>query len=166
MSVERLFLLDPYNNKHKEMILSFEKENSLTDKPSITIDKIINSIDKETYYNNKKENNEINEILFMEKENSITDCCYINGEKDIKTCKIIPLNINNKNKKRRLLLLAANYALNTLGLEEVFIDVKEEDNNNINYLTQNGFENLGADNGKIIFLKEREEKENTQRMIS
>ena len=50
-------------------------------------------------------------------------------------------------------------------MEEVFIDVEVNDYNMINYLELKGFENLGEENGIILFLKEREEKENSQRMI-
>jgi len=158
--MERFFLLDPYNEKQIDMLLSFEKDNSLD---------IVNSINKftskEEYLNNKKESNEIEEILFTEKEGKITDCCFIQGEKDRKICKIIPYEIMNKSKKRKLPLLASEYLLNTLDMEEVFIDVLPEDIGMQNYLLEKGFLSLGDNNGKLIYLKDREEKENSQRMI-
>ena len=73
--------------------------------------------------------------------------------------------MNNKSKRRYLPELAANYALDTLGMEEVFVNVSEDDNNMINYLELKGFENLGEVEGNILLLKEKEEKENSQRMI-
>ena len=164
MNIERLFLLDPYNDTHLEKITSFEEENNMTDKPSDYIKKVRETISKEEYYNPNK--NELDEIIFTEKTNKITDCCYIHGVKDIKQCRITPLNINNKNKRRHLPDLAATYALDTLGMEEVFVNVDENDNNMITYLELKGFENLGEDKGNIILLKEKEEKENSQRMIS
>lgn len=155
MSKEKLFLLDPYNDNHLKKLVLFEEENNIIDKPSENIKKI-----KETI-----SSNEIDELLFTEKENRINDCVHIHAEKDIKTCRITPLKLTNKNKRRYLPELATTYALNTLGMEEVFIDVEVNDYNMINYLELKGFENLGEENGIILFLKEREEKENSQRMI-
>ena len=163
MNIERLFLLDPYNDAHLDKIIVFENENNITDKPSLYIKKIRESISKEDYYDPNK--NELEEIIFTEKNNKITDCCYIQGEKDIKQCKITPLNINDKNKIRHLVENATNYALDTLGMEEVFIKADYNDNSMINYLELKGFENLGEIEGSILLLKEKEEKENSQRMI-
>ena len=163
MNTERLFLLDPYNDSHLEKITIFEEENKCPDKPSDYIKNIRETISQFDYYDTNK--NELEEIIFTEKSGKITDCCYIQGEKDIKKCKVIPLNINDKNRKRHLAELAANYALDTLGMEEVFISTSEDNNNMINYLELKGFENLGEVNGNILLLKEKEEKENSQRMI-
>lgn len=163
MNIERLFLLDPYNDAHLDKIIVFENENNIIDKPSLYIKKIRESISKEDYYDPNK--NELEEIIFTEKNNKITDCCYIQGEKDIKQCKITPLNINDKNKRRHLVENTTNYALDTLGMEEVFIKADYNDNSMINYLELKGFENLGEIEGSILLLKEKEEKENSQRMI-
>jgi len=163
LNIERLFLLDPYNDAHLDKIIVFENENNIIDKPSLYIKKIRESISKEDYYDPNK--NELEEIIFTEKNNKITDCCYIQGEKDIKQCKITPLNINDKNKRRHLVENATNYALDTLGMEEVFIKADYNDNSMINYLELKGFENLGEIEGSILLLKEKEEKENSQRMI-
>ena len=158
--MERFFLLDPYNDKQLEMLSIFEKENNLS-----IIDSIDKSISKEEYLNKKKEKNEIEEILFTEKDGKIIDCCFIQGEKDRKVCKIMCYDIMNKSRKRKLPLLASEYLLNTLDMEEVFIDVLPEDTTMQNYLTEKGFVSLGDNNGKLIYLKDREEKENSQRMI-
>jgi len=163
LTSERLFLLDPYNDSHLEQITTFEKENNCIDKPSDYIKKIRETISAQEYYDSDK--NEFDEIIFTEKFGRITDCCYIQGERDIKKCKVIPLNINDKNRRRHLVELAANYALDTLGMEEVFVSASEDNNNMINYLELKGFENLGEVNGSILLLKEKEEKENSQRMI-
>lgn len=166
MNIERLFLLDPYNDKHLEKIILFEEENNMLDKPSNYIKRIKETTSKEEYIENNKNKNEIDEIIFTEKDNKMTDCCHIHGEKDIKTCRITPLNILNKNKRRHLPELAADYALSTLGMEEVFIFVEEGNHGMVNYFELKGFERLGEEDGSILFLKEKEEKENSQRMIS
>lgn len=164
MNTERLFLLDPYNDSHLEKITVFENENNCSDKPSDYIKKIRETKSQFDYFDTNK--NELEEIIFTEKSGKITDCCYIQGERDIKQCKVIPLNINDKNRKRHLVELATNYALDTLGMEEVFVAASEDSNNMINYLELKGFENLGEVSGNILLLKEKEEKENSQRKIS
>ena len=60
----------------------------------------------------------------------------------------------------------ANYALNTLGMEEVFLNISSSDKTMINYLDSLGYENLGEENNKIIYLTEREEKKEEQRKIA
>ena len=166
MSIERLFLLDPYNDKHISMIKDFEQENDLSNKISENIGKIRSSISKENYEENKKKQNEISENLFLEKNMKISDCCYINGEKDIKTCRITFYPLKNKILKRKLALYASNYALNSLGMEEVFLNIDPDDKSMINYLDSNGFENLGEENNKIIYLKEKDLEKEIQRKIA
>ncbi len=166
MSIERLFLLDPYNDKHESMIKTFEQENDLSSKISDNIGKIRSSISKENYLKKQKESNEINENLFLEKGLKVTDCCFIKGEKDIKTCRITFYPLKSKIIKRKLALYVANYAINTLGMEEVFINVDIKDKAMINYLNSLGYENLGEEDGKIIYLTENEEKKEVQRKIA
>ena len=67
-------------------------------------------------------------------DGNIIDYCHIHGEKDIKTCTITFYPLKNKNMKRKLPSLVADFAINTLGLEEVFIDVDENDKSMIKYL--------------------------------
>ena len=165
MSIERLFLLDPYNDKHLSMIKLFEKENDLSSKISESISKIRSSISKDNYLIEKKESNEINENIFLEKESKIIDCCFIHGEKDIKTCKISFYPIKSKILKRKLISYVSNYAINTLGMEEVFINAAKTDKSMINYLNSLGYENLGEENNKIIYLTEKEEKKEEQRKV-
>ena len=165
MSTERLFLVDPYNKEHIEMIDEFEIKNELKSKISTYLKTLNSSVSKSTYLERKKTANDIDESLFIEKDGKITDYCYIHGEKDIKTCKIKFYPLKIKNIKRKLPSIAADFAINTLGLEEVFIDVDENDNNMIKYLETHDFECLGMENNKIIYLKEREQKDFTQRKI-
>ena len=166
MSIEKLFLLDPYNDKHISMINNFEKENDLSSKISESIGKIRSSISKNDYLEQKKKSNEINENLFIEKETKIIDCCLIQGEKDIKTCRISLYPLKNKISKRKIVSYVSNYAINTLGMEEVFINVSSDDKSMINYLDSLGYENLGEENNKVLYLKEKEEKKEEQRKIA
>lgn len=166
MSIERLFLLDPYNDKQVSMIKEFEHDNNLSNEISNNIGQIRSSISKETYLETKKEKNEIQDNLFLEKGLKITDCCLIQGEKDIKTCRINFYPLKNKILKRKLALYAANYAINSLGMEEVFLNIDPNDKSMISYLDSNGFENLGLENNKLLYLKENIEEKEIQRKIS
>lgn len=151
--------LDPYNEMQLEKIRIFEEEKGI-DKLSKDILRIRNKSSQEEYCDSNK--NEFEKIIFVEKDNKITDCCYIYGEKDIKQCRITPI---NSNKKREMTILATEYALNNLGMEEVFIPVEKDDNSMITYLELREYENIGEVEGNILLLKEKKEKENSQRMV-
>ena len=166
LSKERLFLVDPYNQSHLDKINNFEKNNEVKTQTSDYLNTLSNSISKETYQERKKVSNDIEESIFIEKDGNIIDYCHIHGEKDIKTCTITFYPLKNKNMKRKLPSLVADFAINTLGLEEVFIDVDENDKSMIKYLETHGFESLGLENGKIMYLKENEEKDMSQRKIA
>ena len=166
MSTERLFLVDPYNKSHIEMIKEFEINNDIDDKTSEYLKTISTTVSKEEYQKNQKEKNEIIENLFIERNNKITDCCSIQGEKDIKRCKIFIYPLKNKKIKRKLPSLATSYAINLLGMEEVFISVESTDSTTMKHLEEEDFENLGDEEGRIIYLKEKEDKDIYQRKIS
>lgn len=157
-----IFELDPYDNSQLEKIKVFEEENNCLDKPSKNIMEIIKNTSREEYYDSNK--NEFEKIIITEEDNAITDCYYICGEKDIKQCKII--SITKTHKKRKTTELVTDYALNNLGMEEVFIPLSKEDESMITYLELSGYENLGEVDGNILLLKENQGKENSQRMIS
>lgn len=151
--------LDPYNDTQLEKIRIFEEEKGI-DKLSKDILRIRNKSSQEEYCDSNK--NEFEKIIFVEKDNKITDCCYIYGEKDIKQCRITPI---NSDRRREMIILATNYALNNLGMEEVFIPVDKDDNSMITYLELREYENIGEVEGNILLLKEKKEKENSQRMV-
>ena len=152
--------LDPYNDMQLEKIKSFEETKGM-DKLSKEISRIRNSSSKEEYYDSDK--NEFEKIIFTEKDNKITDCCYIYGEKDIKQCRITPI---SSDRGRELTIEATNYALDNLGMEEVFIPVDKDDNSMIAYLELREYENIGEVEGNILLLKEKKEKESSLGMIS
>ena len=164
MSIERFFLLDPYNDNHLNMLSSFEKNNNL--KGIVDSIKNIRSIPKEKYLDKRKTEIIKEDIIFTEKEGKITDCCFVQIEEDRGWCNIFPYDITNKSKKRKLPLLASEYAFSNSKVEEVNITVLPEDINMQNNLIEKGFICLGDNNGRIMYLKDREEKENSQRMIS
>ena len=163
LSIERLFLVDFYNEKHMEMLNLFEKSQGMETKTSEYLRSLCASIPKEKYIENKKKRNDIEEYLFIEKEGKIIDICTIQGEKDIKIGKINIPNLKEPLPKRKLINLATDYAIEILGMEEVFISIEKEDKNTKSYLLRQDFENLGEENGKNLFLKEREDNKTMKR---
>lgn len=165
MSNERLLLVDPYDEDYKKMIEEFEKENEI----STTLKSFISEapdISKEEYEQNKRLSNEIKESLFLEFNRKVTDLCYIEGEKDRKACNISFAPLKRRLKKRDLIEIATDYAINHLKMEDIFVRLSPEDKSMIDSLGQHGFENLGENEGEIVFLKEREEQLETQRKLS
>lgn len=151
MNTEKLFIFDQENSYHQNLLNRFEKENGLFE--------IIHK-PKELSDNN------ISEILFLEDNNIIKDICYIEGEKDIKICKIFLYPKKEEYNNRQLISLATNYALNIFNMHNVIIKIDESDKSLLNILEKNNFECLGKENNSILFLKEKEEKEIIQRKVS
>lgn len=165
MNNEKLLLVDPYDEDYKKMIEEFEKENGIVTSTGTYISHVSN-VSKEEYEKNKKLSNEIRESLFLEFNSKVIDLCYIEGEKDIKACTVSFAPLKKKLKKRDLIGIATDYAINHLKMEEIFVKVSPEDKTMIDILKQNSFENLGENEGEIVFLKEREEELETQRKLS
>ena len=168
---EKLLLVDPYDEDYKKMIEEFEKENGIVTSTGTYISHVSNvshvpNVSKEEYEKNKKLSNEIKESLFLEFNSKVIDLCYIEGEKDIKACTVSFAPLKKKLKKRDLIGIATDYAINHLKMEEIFVKVSPEDKTMIDILKQNSFENLGENEGEIVFLKEREEELETQRKLS
>ena len=154
LSKEKLFLADPYNEVHIKAISSFEKENNLKEKTSKELKKIKDSYLKEQYFGNRKNANELILDLFLEEDGVIRDSCHIYGEKDIKNCKITFAPIQSSIRKR-MIRLATDYALDILSMEEVFLTIEKKDKLIISYLELYGYENLGEEKGRLLFLKEK-----------
>ncbi len=141
MSTTKLFPIDPSNIKHIELLDEFEKENN--GRTPIGV-----------YKKDDATSNDINMSLVLEVKERVEDICHIQGYKDIKSCTIsfAP----KKKKKRKIVSLATNYAIDTLGMEEVFIRINPNDIDMIKYLGTNEFECLGEEKGSIIYLKEKQ----------
>ncbi len=154
--MKRLYLVNPFDERQKEAIESFEREYAIHTETSSFIRRICASNTEEEYQWTKKNKNEIEESLFLEKDSKVLDLCHIYGEKDMKRCRISFASIPHT-KKRKLISLAADYAMTTLGMEEVFINVSPKDQALMDELTLQGYENLGEESGIILFLKEKED---------
>lgn len=166
MSVSSLYVVNPYNDTHIQMLNEYEKRNEMSTNLSEQLKQMVFSIPEEEYLKNKKNRNEIEERLFLEKDSTMIDSCLIQGEKDMKTGRISLSPKKGITKRRKIVSLAINYALNTLNLEEVFIMIDPTDKETITYLKQNGYECLGEEQGNILFLTEQEERIKNKRMIA
>lgn len=138
---ERLFPIDPNNLKHIELLDEYEKENGVFTP--------IGSINKK----NIEETNDFNLELVLEKNSKVQDICHIRGLKDLKQCTISLA--TKKKKERKIISLATTYAIDVLGMEEVFINANSDDKNMLEYLIKNEYECLGDEKGNIVFLKEK-----------
>lgn len=138
---ERLFPIDPKNLNHIELIDEYAKEQGY-------------STPIGTIKTKEIDNNDISMELVLEENKKVKDICHIQGVKDIKQCTI---SLRSKNiKKRKIIPLATTYALEVLGMEEVFINAQKEDKKMLEYLTDINYECLGDDRGSIVFLKEKD----------
>jgi len=141
LSSTRLFPIDPCNLKHIELLDEFEKENNY----GTPIGK---------FKNKQESSNDIYMELVLEEKSKVQDICHIEGYKDVKSCTISFL--PKKKKKRKIVSMATDYALSTLGMESVFLKINPEDTNLLEYMNTNEFECLGDEKGSIIYLKEKQ----------
>ena len=137
----RLFPIDPSNIKHIELLDEYQRESNGCTPIGI-------------YHNKELSSNDINIELVLEEKSKIRDICHLQGYRDIKSCTLsfVP----KKKKKRKIVSLATSYAIDTLGMEEVFLKINPEDDEMIKYLESNQYECLGDEKGSIIFLKEKQ----------
>ena len=131
MSVSSLYVVNPYNDTHIQMLKEYEKTNEMSTNLSEQLKQMVSSIPEEEYLKTKKNRNEIEERLFLEKDSTMIDSCLIQGEKDMKTGRISLSPKKGITKRRKIVSLAINYALNTLNLEEVFIMIDPTDKETI-----------------------------------
>ena len=157
MSTERFFIADPYNDEHIRLIADFEETNGITTVTSTLLRNIRQTRTEEKYKEEVKASNEIHQSLFLQDDESITDSCHIQAEKDMKSCRIFFAPISGS-KHRKLVPLATDYAFDVLGMEDVFVTATSgtTDHELIQSLELNGYENLGENEGNIMFLKEKQ----------
>lgn len=167
MSAERLFLVNPYDNNHYNELQEFEGRNELSKTYTGFLREIRDTITEEEYNKSKKENNDINEILFIEQNGKIKDSCLITGVKDRKSCKIEFSPLKTKLKNRSLITIATDYVLNSLGMQEAFTILPIENQSMMTMLEPKGYENLGMveNSDTVMYLKEKENVAVVQRTM-
>ena len=154
--MERLYILNPYSSEHINLLMNYEQEHKVSTKSLETILKIRETLTEEEYKELKKTANEVEMSLFTEEAGKIKDLCFIQGENDMRTCKLFFSPTPEKVRTRKLLNLATDFALNTLGMESVFVITNSDDKTMHANLENCGYESLGLEKGSVIYLKERE----------
>ena len=141
MSTEKLFPIDPENLKHIKLLDEFEKENNICTPIG-------------TYKKEDLSNNDISMELILQDKSKVKDVCHLQGYRDMKSCTIsfVP----KQRKTRKIVSLATDYAMETLGMEEVFLRINPEDTSMMEFLDSSEFECLGDEKGSIIYLKEKQ----------
>ena len=159
MSTERFFSADPYNDEHIRLFSDFEANNGISNETTSFLKNIRQNQTEESYKNQIRENNEVHQILFLQSDNKIIDSCHIQGEKDMKSCRIFFAPIITIGRNRPLVTLSTDYAINVMGMEDVFVTVTTDGSDRLlrENLEEKGFEDLGEDNGTITYLKEKVE---------
>lgn len=146
--------------------------NPSEEKQQLAITKTIaNSEDKKlveylsSLQNSTEEANNQNEairVIFSIDKDIIRDCCSIMIEEDLKKCFISPISTDNKRKD--ILLSATNFALNTLGVQDVYVSTNAE-GNSTSFFEQNGYEYVGEVNGSDCFLKIKDDNKDLGRIV-
>ena len=154
--MEKLYILNPYSSEHINLLMNYEREHKVSTKSLETILKVRETLTEEEYKELKKSANEVEMSLFTEEAGKIKDLCFIQGENDMRTCKLFFSPTPEKVRTRKLLNLATDFALNTLGMESVFVVTNSDDKIMHANLENCGYESLGLEKGSVIYLKERE----------
>lgn len=148
--------INPYNKNHIKLIKEFEQVQQLDSSISNYLNEISSSQTESEYQSAKKHSNIIEEYFILEEDSKAKGLCYLYGEKDRKYCKIsFPFLFS---KIKSTILLVTNYAMENLGMVEVLIDIDKSAKDIATYLEKNGYENLGEESSKIVYLKEKEVK--------
>ena len=158
MSSRKLFIVDPFNKEHQELLNNFDIANSITTASNEYIKRITSTMSREDYQKEKKNSNEVEECLIYMEDDKVIDTCLIEIEKDIKSCSLTFAPLSNSQRRRKFIELTTYYALEELNLEEVFVKVDKNDNFADN-LRKIGYEDLGEVKGSTVFLKEKEAEE-------
>ncbi len=155
MASEKFVVVDPLNEEHRRKLIGFENQNDLLTSIIGPIDQLHTDLSEGTPYEQKKDDNNIETDFMLEKDSRIIDYCHIHGERDIKTCRITIPVLKKREMKRKILLLATDYAMRVLEMEEVFINLNPQEKELSVFLEREGYESLGALDGNTLFLKEK-----------
>lgn len=153
--MKKIKIAEPHNSNHIEKIEKFEQKNNISQNATKYLKNIKETTSKDNYQQNQHNSNEIQQIVFIEDNNEVKDYCHIQGEKDLKTCYITLAPIKPKVKNREILSLVTNYIFNYLGINDIFITA--HDLSECETIENTGFTNLGENEGKIVFLKQKED---------
>ena len=154
MVTNKFFIADPYNDNHIKLFEAFEKKNDRKKTISKHLKEIQKKYDKRLYDKVVLNSNDINETLFDINNDEVDYYTHISGEKDRKVCELFFVGLKDKNKMNKVIKNVTDYALNNLGMEQIFVSTTYEDKIRESLLN-NGYEDIGDVNGKDTFLREK-----------
>lgn len=158
MNTKNLFIADPFNDEHIKLFEEFESINNDKKPVSTYLTGIRKAYDsKESFKKVENANNELNVIAFTMSDNKMKDYCYIKGEKDRKVCELFFAQLNSNQNTRPIMQKVSNYVLDIMGMEQVYVSLTRDEKKLYSQLTSHGYEDIGEVNGKITFIKEKED---------
>ena len=109
---KKLYIASPYLDDEFDLFNKQETENNIKQKISSYLKSIKETMSKEEYEKQQQKQNNIIQGIYIKDGNYIKDCCFLEGQKDIKKCTISFAPLKKNLKKRALLSAATDYALN------------------------------------------------------
>lgn len=153
--VEKIEVLNPYNENHVKLFTTYDQKNQITDGISKKLENIRKQYTEEEFRQNERKKTEITRTIFLEKDGRISSYCNLQGEKDRKLCQLMLGPVENLKGAEQLLQSAEKYAFDTLGMEElIFLDSKKSFFPS-KYFLNNNYESLGEESGQIIYMKSK-----------
>lgn len=154
----KLVVMDPFDN---ELIRKLEEYIGETTTNFSFVEKyksISEHYNKEEWERLNNNSNEVSELLADVRDDNITALCYIIGTKDNKLFQLDYFGKINKS----FIKGSTSYAFDMLGAETVVISSNtiSEDT-----LVSEGFDTLGEDDGKNLYIKDREKYERNERAL-
>ena len=112
---------------------------------------------EEEYKELQRRSNEIEHQLVIEHDNKTKETCFISGLKDIKQA---TLSFDDKKSiSKKIVTEGLDYSFNNLGMETIFINIEQDNQKLIKILNSLDFINIGEVEGKLTYLKEKDNKE-------
>lgn len=165
LSSKEITIADPYNENDMIKMKEFEESNKLEPYVSNYLIETRNSKKKESYNQELRNANEIDQIVYIQNKNQVLDYCYLHIEKDMKSCYISFCPTIEPNERLKLLEMTTDYAFSILGMEEIFIQISVKDKKTMEHLIVCGYENLGEENGEMSFMRENQYRKETELKI-
>lgn len=158
MAQKSLFIANPFDQKHMQMVENYEKKSNLNGAITAQFSRIKNVYDAQSYEEHLRIDNEFEQLAFLttDANQELIVGCLIHGYKDIKACYLTLLPAIMPRQTKPLLREITAYAIKGLGMEEVFITIGSSDNTTALAILESGYEDLGEENGIMSFMTDKD----------
>ena len=158
MEAKKVETINPYNQTQMCLMKQFCSENNLYNILN-TVQNISLTLEEKTYRQNYLSSLVLDDYVAIIDENKITDLCVFRREKDMKKCFLtFPKLQNRKNTKDRKIVRHMIEYANSIGMEEIFVMVSNNDVFLKDNLENLGFISLGSEDEITPFVLTIEEK--------